>query len=143
MQPQDFEETLEKILAADRRYQRDAYYFVREALAYTQKAISKANKGKVRHVTGQELLAGIRAYALMQYGPMVLTLFDEWGVKNCGDFGEIVFTLIDHGVLSRTESDSRADFQGGYDFEEAFRKPYLPLQPPGVYPSLSASSPEA
>jgi uncharacterized repeat protein (TIGR04138 family) len=98
-------------------------------LDYTQRAVSKANQGKLRHVTGQELLAGIRAFALQQYGPMALTLLQEWGVHRCEDFGELVFNLIDRGVLSQTETDSRADFAGGYDFVEAFRKPFLPTRP--------------
>lgn len=129
MQPQSFEAVLERILNEDPRYHREAYLFLREALDYTQRAISKANQGKMRHVSGQELLAGIRAYALQQYGPMTLLLLNEWGVRRCEDFGELVFNLVDAGVLSKTETDSRADFANGYDFEEAFRKPFLPSQP--------------
>jgi uncharacterized repeat protein (TIGR04138 family) len=134
MQPQNFDDLLEQVVATDPRYHRDAYHFLREALDYTQRAISKANKGKLRHVTGQELLAGIRAFALQQFGPMALTLLQEWGIRRCEDFGELVFSLIDHGILSKTDTDSRMDFAGGYDFEEAFRKPFLPARPriPGV-----------
>ena len=123
----DFNEVVEQILAHDTRYDRQAYHFIREALDYTQKPIIKANKGKLRHISGQELLSGIRVYALNQYGPMALTLLEEWGVKRCEDFGEIVFALVEGGALSKTETDSRADFQGGYDFADAFKKPYLPL----------------
>ena len=128
MQPQNFDEVLEQVVNADPRYHREAYHFLREALDYTQRAISKANKGKLRHVTGQELLAGLRAFALQQFGPMALTLLHEWGVRRCEDFGELVFNLIDHGILSRTDTDSRLDFAGGYDFDEAFRKPFLPAR---------------
>lgn len=126
MQEISFEAALEKVLARDGRYHRDAYAFVREALDYTQKRIGRANGGKLRHVTGQELLEGIREFALEQFGPMALTVFEEWGIRRCSDFGEIVFNLIEAGVLSKTEKDSRADFAEGYDFEEAFRKPFLP-----------------
>jgi uncharacterized repeat protein (TIGR04138 family) len=126
MQEISFEAALEKVLAKDPRYHRDAYAFVREALDYTQKRIGRANGGKLRHVTGQELLEGIREFALEQFGPMTLTVFEEWGIRQCSDFGEIVFNLIEAGVLSKTEKDSRADFAEGYDFEEAFRKPFLP-----------------
>jgi uncharacterized repeat protein (TIGR04138 family) len=129
MQAQNFDEVLEQVVTADPRFRREAYHFLREALDYTQRAVSKANQGKLRHVTGQELLAGIRAFALQQYGPMALTLLQEWGVHRCEDFGELVFNLIDRGVLSQTETDSRADFAGGYDFVEAFRKPFLPTRP--------------
>jgi len=127
MQEVTFEETLEQILAKDPRYQRDAYFFLREALDYTQKLVGKENAGKVRHVTGQELLDGIRQFALEQFGPMTLTVFEEWGVRRCCDFGEIVFNLLEIGLLAKTDKDARADFEGGYDFEDAFRKPFLPL----------------
>ena len=126
MQEVSYEEVLEQILAKDPRYQRDAYLFLREALDYTQKLAGKENGGKLRHVTGQELLDGIRRFALEHFGPMTLTVFEEWGVRNCGDFGEIVFNLVEIGLLAKTDKDSRADFAGGYDFEEAFRKPFLP-----------------
>ena len=35
-------------------------------------------------MTGQELLEGIRLYALERYGPMALMLLQEWGVQACG-----------------------------------------------------------
>jgi uncharacterized repeat protein (TIGR04138 family) len=129
MQTQSFDVVLDAVLAKDPRYAREAYHFLREALDYTQRTLSKANQGKMRHVSGQELLAGIRAYALQQYGPMALMLLNEWGIHRCEDFGELVFNLVDAGVLSKTESDSRADFANGYDFDEAFRKPFLPSRP--------------
>jgi hypothetical protein len=66
---------------------------------------------------------------------MTMTVFEVWGVCSCGDFGEIVFNLVESGVLAKTEKDSRADFQNGYDFEEAFRKPFLPAGKPGTAPS--------
>jgi uncharacterized repeat protein (TIGR04138 family) len=121
-----FEEALERIRAKDPRYARDAYVFVREALDHTQKTIGKDNRGRPRHVTGQELLEGIREYALSQFGPMALTMLEEWGIHACGDFGDIVFNMINVDWLAKTKDDSRADFDGGYDFYEAFRKPFLP-----------------
>jgi len=126
MQEVSYEEALEQILTKDPRYQRDAYLFLREALDYTQKLAGKENGGRVRHVTGQELLDGIRQFALEQFGPMTLTVFEEWGVRNCADFGEIVFNLVESGLLAKTERDSRADFADGYEFKEVFRKPFLP-----------------
>jgi uncharacterized repeat protein (TIGR04138 family) len=132
-----FDEALELILQSDPRYPRDAYVFLREALDYTQKHLAKAARGQLRHVTGQELLAGIRAYALQQFGPMTLTVFAEWGVHSGRDFGEMVFNLVDAGLLGKTEQDSRADFEGGYDFDDAFRKPFLP---PSKVASLEAEA---
>jgi uncharacterized repeat protein (TIGR04138 family) len=126
MQEVNFDEALEKILAKDSRYSRDAYIFVREALEYTQKMIHRDNPGKTSHVTGQELLEGIRQYALNQFGPMVTTVLEDWGIQKGSDFGEIVFSMVEIGLLAKTETDSRADFVGCYDFDDAFRKPFRP-----------------
>jgi uncharacterized repeat protein (TIGR04138 family) len=126
MQEVNFDEVVEKLYAQDSRFARDAYHFTREALDYTQKLISRENKGTVRHVTGQELLEGIRQYGLQQYGPMTVTVLEEWGVKNCRDFGEIVFNMVESGLLAKTEKDTREDFRQGYDFTDAFRTPFWP-----------------
>ncbi len=124
------EEVLEQILAKDARYQRDAYFFVKDALDHTQKLAIKSGQGKLRHVTGQELLGGIRTFALEQFGPMTITVFEEWGIHSCHDFGEIVFNMVESSLLAKTEHDSREDFKDGYDFAEAFCKPFLPQARP-------------
>jgi uncharacterized repeat protein (TIGR04138 family) len=132
-----FDETLEGILRKDSRYSRDAYQFVREALDHTQKLVTKSGKEGLRHVSGQELLAGIREFALQQYGPMTRSVLEEWGVRTCEDFGEIVFNMVENDLLAKTKSDTREDFKGGYDFEEAFRRPFLPqskTRPPASQP---------
>lgn len=126
MQEVSFEEALDQIRTRDARYSRDAYVFVREALDHTQKTIGKDTRGRIRHVSGQELLEGIRDYALSQFGPMTAMVLEEWGIRACQDFGEIVFNMVDIGLLAKTEKDSRADFAAGYTFEEAFQKPFLP-----------------
>ena len=127
MQAASFEEAIEQIAARDRRYHREAYFFLREALDHTQKMTGKLpKKNEVRHVSGQELLNGIREYALQQFGPMTLSVFEEWGVTCCMDFGEIVFNMVETKLLAKTEQDSREDFRNGYDFHDAFRKPFLP-----------------
>jgi uncharacterized repeat protein (TIGR04138 family) len=128
MQEINFDETVEIILSRDARYRREAYMFVREALDFTQKLIVKENRGQIRHVSGQELLDGIRQFALQQFGPMTVTVFAEWGIHRCRDFGEIVFNMVETGLLAKTEHDTREDFQNGYDFTDAFRKPFWPSQ---------------
>lgn len=126
MQRQSFDELIERIVASDPRYQPGAYSFLREALDFTQNQAAAGSTEPERHVSGQQLLIGIREYAVSHYGPMALALFREWGIQRCEDFGEIVFNLIDRQVLRKTDADSREDFKGGYDFEEAFRLPFLP-----------------
>jgi len=132
MQKIKFEEGVERILKRDLRYDRDAYLFVRAGLDFTvklQKKTEKTSQATPRHVTGQELLEGLRRYALQQFGPMTKTVLSYWGVNRCEDFGEIVFNMVDSGILGKHERDSRDDFKSGYDFDEAFVKPYQPSRP--------------
>ena len=140
MQEVNFDQALALILQKDQRYHREAYLFVREALDHTQKTVVKEKRGSVRHVSGQELLVGIRDMALTQFGPMAATVLAEWGIHKCEDFGEIVFNMVEIGLLAKTENDSRADFAGGYDFQDAFRKPFLPRSKRKSTRSAPASS---
>ena len=123
----EFEKALEPIVAKDPRYAREAYQFLREALDHTQLELVRAG-GKARHVSPTELLEGLRQCALSQFCPMALTVLDDWGVRSGEDWGEIVFNLIEQQVLAKTERDSKDDFRGGYDFHEAFHKPFLPAR---------------
>lgn len=130
MQKVSFEETVDRIVALDPRYGRDAYDFVREALEFTQQQLAGLEPEGQRHVSGQQLLEGIRDYALREFGPMAMTLLETWGIRRCEDFGEIVYLLIEHKILRKTEADRPEHFHGGYDFEEAFVKPFLPANRP-------------
>jgi uncharacterized repeat protein (TIGR04138 family) len=127
-----FDEIVDRIVEHDTRYAREVYAFVREALDFTQQRIHKGGRDrrdrKDRHVTGQQLLAGIRDYALQSFGPMTFFVLHEWGLQRCDDFGEIVFNLVEHGqgMFGKTEQDTRDDFKGAYEFFEAFRLPFLP-----------------
>jgi len=121
-----YTEAIDQIYAKDPRYDRMAYVFVREALDFAVKTLDKPTDGPARHVTARELLEGIRAYALEEFGPMALTVLRAWGVKRTDDFGEIVFNLVEAGKLGKTEEDSKKDFASGYDFHETFAKPFLP-----------------
>lgn len=127
----DFAEAVDLLTSQDSRYDREAYIFLRDALDHTVKLGKKARETQVdRHVTGQQLLEGIRHYALKMYGPMVVTVFEYWGICNCQDFGEMVYGLIDVGVFGRRDTDSIDDFKGGYSFKEAFVDPFLPERRP-------------
>ena len=126
MQKLNLAEAIDEMVRADGRYDRDAYYFVREGLDFTIKMLKKDAAGARQHVSGQELLDGLRRFALDQFGPMTKMVLTHWGVNRCEDFGEIVFRMVDKGILGKTEQDTREDFRGAYDFDEAFVKPYQP-----------------
>ena len=115
------EERIAQLRRRDRRYARNAYYFVLDALDYTLVHYGKDKlTGEERHVGAKELLIGIRDLAAEQFGAMATFVFQQWGARTSEDFGEIVFNMIDAGLLSRRPEDSRLDFVGGLDFEQVF-----------------------
>jgi uncharacterized repeat protein (TIGR04138 family) len=133
MQDPDFAEIVTLICKEDGRFDRKAYDFVRVGLDHTVKELRKKDSSraeKSRHVTGPELLDGLRLYALDQFGPLTKTVLEAWGVRRCRDFGEIVFNLIEYNVFSKTDSDRREDFSDIYDFNDAFVKPFQPARRP-------------
>lgn len=142
MQKIGFAEALESVVANDPRYQREGYIFLRDALDFTTKQQKKMKGVSVRHVTGPELLDGVRRYALKEFGPMVMTVFDSWGIHSCEDFGHMVFNLIGAGVFGKTEQDSIKDFKNVYDFDEAFVKPFAPVKPESGKPLEQLPAPK-
>ena len=131
MQDLEFSEIVGLICKEDSRFDRKAYTFVRQALDHTVKELKRKNPertGKSQHVTGAELLLGIRGHALDQFGPLTKTVLNSWGITRCADFGDIVFNLIEYNVFSKTDNDRREDFSDLYDFEEAFVKPFAPAR---------------
>jgi uncharacterized repeat protein (TIGR04138 family) len=111
----DMEQKLAQILLRDDRYGREAYRFVQEGLDFTVQ-----RRGRKGHVTGRELLEGLRDMAREKFGLMARTVLNQWGIKGTSDFGEIVFNLVDEQIMSKQDSDTREDFANVYDFEEAF-----------------------
>jgi uncharacterized repeat protein (TIGR04138 family) len=119
---------LAELLRRDKRYHRDGYFFVFEALRYAQDelGLGQPASGDIedeehRHVTGQQLCEAIRRYAVQQYGLMAKSVLNEWGVRSTSDFGEIVFNLIDIGQMKKTDTDRREDFDDVFDFDDGLQ----------------------
>ena len=131
-QDPDFAEIVGLICKEDTRFDRKAYDFIRLGLDHTVKELknkeSSTKAGRSRHVSGPELLEGLRIYALDQFGPLTKTVLESWGIRRCADFGDIVFNLIEYNVFSKTENDRKEDFSDLYTFEDAFVKPFLPAK---------------
>ena len=122
---------IEELVRRDPRYPCEAYEFVFAALACTQKMIGRAavegtqpGREEEYHVSGQQLVLGIRDLALREFGMMARTVFRQWGINRTDDFGEIVFNLVEAGLMSKTNEDNRADFRGIYDLDEALVRGY-------------------
>lgn len=131
MQDEEFAEIVALICKEDSRYDRRAYAFVRQGLDHTVTEIRKRQPDRPtasQHVTGPELLEGLRVFALDQFGPLAKTVLNSWGLTRSRDFGEVVFNLIEYRVFSKTDTDRREDFDGVYDFDAAFVQPFAPTR---------------
>jgi len=111
----NFYDKIDEIISKDNRYKTDAYEFVMRALWFTQNKLKKQG-----HISGKELLFGIKDFVLEQYGPMAKAVLRHWGIVSTEDFGEIVFNMVDCGLLNRTDQDSREDFKNVFDFDKVF-----------------------
>jgi uncharacterized repeat protein (TIGR04138 family) len=122
-----------QLLRDDPRYKIDAYQFVREALSYAQEVLALGAEQPTEldpeeledetqprveaHLTGQQLCEAIRLYALEQYGLMAKTVLNSWGIHGTSDFGDIVYNLIEIGLMKKSKDDRREDFDNVYDFD--------------------------
>jgi uncharacterized repeat protein (TIGR04138 family) len=111
------------------RYHHQAYLFLKEALSSTQQMLGRDPAAEAHqesaHISGQELLEGIRILAAQQYGMLAPTVFASWGIRDTSDFGRIVFELIELGELRRTDQDQLSDFDDGYAFDAVFQQDYV------------------
>lgn len=125
---------LRKLALKDGRYAPEAFQFLYESLDHAVRLAGRETaEGVDRHVTGQELLAGMRAHALELFGPLAGHVWRAWGVRETLDWGRIVFLLVEEGLLNRQETDSLDDFRDGFDFEAAFQRGYRPEIAPDLF----------
>jgi uncharacterized repeat protein (TIGR04138 family) len=122
--------TTSKTLSTRLRYHQNAYDFVFSALRYTQEKLGRTvafgPEDEDAHITGPELLEGLRRLALKQFGLMTRTVFRHWGIHSTDDFGRIVFELVERGEMRKTERDQLQDFFEVYAFEDVFDRCYQP-----------------
>lgn len=126
--------TLYQILKKDSRYPLEAYLFVRESLAYASDCLeldyyesvasSECCNRHERHLTGQQLCEAIRQYALKQFGYMAKIVLKNWGIHNTRCFGDIVYNMIQGGIMKKSEYDQRCHFDDVYQFEDVFQNQF-------------------
>ena len=110
---------MEQIRARETRFDERAYLFVLSALEHCQTRLTER-----RHITGPELAHACRELALQRFGVTAKLVLEHWGVKGTSDIGDIVFTLVDLGLLISQPQDTRNDFSEVYDFQKAFEREY-------------------
>ena len=113
------EEILDQLQERNPRFHAKAYFFVLAALHSVLQRL-----GEPRHISGRELVMGVRDLALERYGPMARSVLAHWGIHATDDVGRVVFALVEQGLLVKQDEDRLEDFTGVFDFEEAFELNY-------------------
>jgi uncharacterized repeat protein (TIGR04138 family) len=123
-------EPLRKLALQDGRYSPEAFRFLYESLEFALRLSGRSEaEGVDRHVSGREVLTGMRACALQQFGPLAAHVWRSWGVRESLDWGRIVFLLVEHGLLKRQDGDTIEDFAENFDFDQVFEREYRPQVP--------------
>ena len=136
---------LHRLLRRDTRYPLDAYVFVREALSYASNVLNLGSESPPmeqevqldlespheeleplteRHLTGQELCDAIRLYALNEFGFMARLVLEKWGITKTQHFGDIVYNMIEVGLMKKSPKDSRSHFDDVYEFADVFERDF-------------------
>jgi len=120
MEP-DANERIERAIREDGRYPLEAYEFLHRGLEYATRMVHGDEPAEgPRHVSGQQLCEGLRGLALEQWGPLARDVLARWNIRATRDFGEMVYFLINLGMMGRQDSDRLEDFHEVYDFDQAF-----------------------
>ncbi|MBR4124830.1 MAG: hypothetical protein IKR13_01385 [Victivallales bacterium] len=119
------DELLDKCAEQNPDYPRAAYAFVCNAVHEIAREFSRPQRKAAQHITGQELCEGMRGLLIRDYGRMAADVLTAWNIEETADFGNIVYALVDIGLLSVSPNDSRTDFIDVYRFHDAFVKPFM------------------
>ncbi len=110
---------MDRIRLRESRFDERAYLFVLGALEFCQQRLEER-----RHISGRELALACRDLALDKFGVMAGLVLEHWGVRSSADLGDVVFTLVDLGLLMSQPTDSREEFADVFDFDQAFAREY-------------------
>lgn len=113
------DEILDRLRERNPRFHGKAYVFLLSSLHHVMEDLDEP-----RHITGPELARGVRELAIRKFGPTARSVLEHWGIHRTDDLGEIVFALVEAGVLVAEEEDRPEDFRDLFDFEEEFERNY-------------------
>jgi uncharacterized repeat protein (TIGR04138 family) len=113
------DDVMSRIRAKGSPYHERAYLFLLATIEFLQLRLEVR-----RHVTGRELAWACRDFAQQQFGLLAPVVLGHWGISRTEDFGRIVYTLVEVGLLVTQPGDSESDFEGVYQFAEVFGASY-------------------
>jgi uncharacterized repeat protein (TIGR04138 family) len=113
------DDVMARIRARGGQYHERAYLFVLATIEFLQNRLEVR-----RHVSGPELAWACRDFAQQQFGLLAPGVLTHWGISRTEDIGRIVFTLVEVGLLVTQPGDTESDFEGVYQFADAFGDSY-------------------
>ena len=113
---------MEDVIRSDGRYPLEAYAFLHDGLTTAVRKTygPEPAEGVQQHVSGQDLCGSLRDLALERWGMLARTVLRKWNIRETIDFGNMVYLLIEHDFMKKTDEDSLEDFRDVFDFDEAF-----------------------
>ena len=124
-------ENMEEVIRRDGRYPPEAFGFLHDGLNHAVEFVHGDRSAELdpedpegpngNHVSGQELCWALRDLALKRWGMLAQTVLRRWNVRRTIDFGNMVYLMIEHGFMRKTEEDSIEDFRDVFDFDEALQ----------------------
>jgi uncharacterized repeat protein (TIGR04138 family) len=111
------ETVIERLRGRYPQFHESSYIFVLSALHYVI-----AHLPQPRHISGRELAEGVRDLALDRFGPLARTVLEHWGIRTTENVGDVVFALVESGVLIKQDEDGPEDFRDVFDFDDAFER---------------------
>lgn len=123
----DLMQRFERIVRADGRYPPEAFEFLHRGLELaTQLKRGESPRSRGGHVTGQELAHALRVLAQRQWGLLARQVLRHWNIHRTRDFGEMVYLMIEVGLMGRQDSDDISDFDDVFRFDESFAQYEIP-----------------
>jgi len=116
------DKALPDVVREDGRYPLSAFSLLHDGLRRAVKHTygDEAGGEEPQHVSGRQLCEALRDESIERWGLLARTVLARWNIHATVDFGNMVYLLIDHGLMRKTEQDSLEDFRDVYDFDSAF-----------------------
>ena len=131
MKDEKFTTAVARIVNTDPRYAPEAYSFISDAVLFTARKLESDTRNK-RHITGKELLIGIKEFAMEQFGPIAPEVLRYWGLSDSMAIGHVVFNMVNNQLLGKSQEDTIDDFRNGFDFDSEFSEPFIPHEEPEI-----------
>lgn len=80
--------------------------------------------GEKRHLQAAELANGVVELAHDEFGPLASEVLQSWGLETTEDLGEVVFAMVETGIMGARKEDRQADFEELFDLHQRLQQEY-------------------